>query len=301
MHDDFNSLRWKKELEKIPNVKELKMLLKEFSELDLSSKTIEEIKLEYDSRVGIIPGISNSVPPEIVKGVRLFRARKNVNYERENRNLISTYSYPVASFVNWNGRGNIKNAPVFYGADNVETANHEIEVSEQDIVSLAVWRMNPAKNVNFTGLILENLSEDNIWKGISQKQYDQMVKSCTEIGLDKVEELILINRVFAFWFVDEEFPYSKASWYANRCLYKLDGNDVLIYPSYATGRRNCCWAIHPNFVDNCMYLEKVIEYRINEIRDSKYAMSILSVAEMGITNLIWRKPVEEDLMMLIKQ
>jgi hypothetical protein len=94
-------------------------------------------------------------------------------------------------------------------------------------------------------------------------------------------------------FVSEKFPYSITSWLSDDLLYSHLKNDLILYPSVITNSHFCNLAIHPNFVDKYLTLEKVIQVGIEELSNQiTYSFGLFGTP--GRMNINWEKPTEEQ-------
>lgn len=302
MHEDFKTEEWKNLLKKLPKLEELKRLLREFSESDYSKNSVEEIEKEYFNKVNLYPGISRLITSNEVNLLKVFRIRKNINTDEHNICLASTFSYPSSSNCKRNGRANIPKHPVFYCSDNLNTSFLEVKPEPNDIMFVSYWKVQCDRESNFYPILANNLTETNPWKTFADSMYEKLIKSTKEVGEDKAEELTLLYNAFSYWFRTEDDPYSKTSWFSHKCLYKTNGIDFLVYPSYVTYQNTCSMAIHPNFVDNFLRLEKVVSFQLDEYKEtklndiitSKFKISITGIGKPSLTNINWSTPTKQE-------
>ena len=294
MHDDFNTEKWKNELEKLPKLEELKQALKEFSDTDFSNKPLEEIESAYFKKINIFPGHSGNYPPETIKLLKLIRVRNNVNLEKENIQLINTFSYPPSTFCTCNGRANTPKSPVFYCSDKKTTSFIEVKPKLNELMFMSFWSIQCDREVNFIPILSDNLSYNYYWKRYADKMMKQLIEQTIESGKDKSKELLLLYNTFANWFANEEEPYYKTSWIANKYLYKTNGIDFIVYPSFVKKQSTCAMAFHPNFIDNYLKLNKVISYKTIKIKNNIHEIQIVGIGKPSLTNINWTEPTEEE-------
>lgn len=295
MHEDFKTEQWRNELNTLLKIDELEKALREFSDIDFSGKNVDEIDKAYFSRIGLYPGVTKTITPSEVNILNVYRVRNNIDPRKENIGLSSTFGYPPSSICKWNGRANIEMNPVFYCSDDIKTSFREVRPESNQLAFVSYWKIECDRNVNFFPMLPNNLSEANPWKSFSDDIYKDMKKFNQQIGGDKAEELTLLHNVFSDWFTSEEEPYSKTSWISNKYLYNTNGIDFLLYPSFVNSQNTCCIAIHPNFVDNFMRLDKVISCRFIELKQGKLELSIAEIGKPSLTNLNWTKPTLDEI------
>ena len=95
------------------------------------------------------------------------------------------------------------------------------------------------------------------------------------------------------WLKDEIEPYPKSSWIAYKYLYEINEISFLFYPRASTLSKSTCLAIHPNFVDNFMKIEKIHTFTLIE----KGFMPGDTIYRNGI-KLNIRQTYEEEIMMI---
>ena len=95
-------------------------------------------------------------------------------------------------------------------------------------------------------------------------------------------------------FVIEEAPYPLTSWLADNFLYGENWIDVVLYPSVAGGQKDCNMAIHPNTVDNNIKFQKVIKFKVMEVKETTIAYKPISVGELKHQLIEWRKAEENE-------
>ena len=221
--------------------------------------------------------------------------KNKVNQEKENIQLASTFSYPPSTYCNCNGRANIPKCPVFYCSDDLETSFKEVKPQIGEKLFMSFWKINCDRKVNFSPILSNNLSPKNRWKPFSDSMFGEMIEFSNEIGIEKSEELVFLHNAISILFKSEGEPYYKTSWIANEYLYKMNGIDFIVYPSFVNAQNTCSMAFHHNFVDNYFRLEKVIFYKIISLDDREAKFEIISVGTPNLTNINWGAPTDEDL------
>lgn len=293
MHPDFKTKEWNQQLKNLPDLIALKRAFQDFSDIDFSGKTLEEIEKAYFERIGLWAGQSSQIDPPIINLLKVIRVRDKVG-PKENIQLASTFSYPLPQYCSKNGRANVANYPVFYGAADRLTASIEVKPNVGDIIYMGYWKINCDRKVNFAPILRENLPSNNIWKAFAETMLKKQIQFAKKIGMNKSAEIRLLHDQIASWFLNEELPYSKTSWIANKYLYAKGGMDFIVYPSFVTSHVTCSLAFHPNFVDKYFQLEKVFQFMVetNEI-PFKASTSLVGTPNSSGT-IIWDKAKDED-------
>ena len=238
-----------------------------------------------------------TIEKEKFNKLELFRSRLNINIEKEDINLVSTYSYPPPSFCIENGRANLKNKTVFYCSDEVVTAINESRPKNGDEVFLSIWKPITTRDIECSVCLPHNLNTKNRWSGIAKEVFEKLIKYYGEQAQSKSEHFIELNRFLTELFLNEKKPYSLTSMISNEHLYNGDGNswkDFLVYPSSATNSVYCNLAIHPNFVNSNLELVKVINLKIKGEVDKFFKFNIIKVGELKGNKMIWRANNSED-------
>jgi hypothetical protein len=116
---------------------------------------------------------------------------------------------------------------------------------------------------------------------------------------EKAAHLNLLNEFFCSLFSEEKPPYAISSWLSNNLLYSHRGIDMVLYPSSITNSYFTNIAIHPNFSDKHLQLEKVIQFKVNDINDKKMDYGIGLIGMPGTMNIEWREPTEKEIMEIV--
>lgn len=284
-------------LENLPSLDLLRMKINAFKEADKSTYSLKEIHTAFFEAVGIVPNAYNTIPPDTVNVLKLYRVRseKSIDFEKESIDMIRTFSYPPSIICATNGRANIKYKSVFYGADNKETAIAEAGLVSGDIGYLGIWQINSLRNSSFSAFLPSSIPLTNPLYRKGQEIHDQIVHHARRFTQNKVLEVEEIYKFIKDIFVTEKTPYSITSWFANDLLYDSNVVDFIIYPSRATFNQSCNFAFHPNYVDQFFILDKVFKIRIKEISEEGVEYSILEVGEIAKSRIQWRQVMKGDI------
>lgn len=268
--------------------------LKEFDKIDLSKKSSNEINDLFFRHIPFIPQTWFGQYIERFNKHTFYRVRKNIKENEEAINLISTYSYPSSKLCKSNGRANLKGKSIFYCSDNATTSIMERQLKVGDVGYLSVWKANAKREIRFQYCLPRHLRHDNKWNEIRLDIHpliDNYVKENYKAKGDFF--IVLINYLFQK-FVTEKAPYSLSSWLADRYLYGEEWIDILLYPSVAGGKKDCNMAIHPNTIEENIDFQKVIKFKVLEVRSDRIQYRPLSVGEVVNQNMKWRKIKESE-------
>lgn len=231
---------------------------------------------------------------------KMFRVRE---FEPiKNKDLFNEYSYPPSAFVG-DGRCNFKNHPVFYCSNNPVTS------------LLEVVRNTECKSKKFcisTWSIIDN-DENLIIESFLQSKLDplnafqELANNCIknidiafEKNINKDQKLGVME---FYKFLDSKFiedeDYSISAFLAHRRLY-ADHNyrsDIIIYPSVQTESKSVNFAIQPNFVDNCMKVERfyIAELDYYDKKTNKFGLTFSQYGRIEKNVILWRNIQPGDL------
>ena len=191
---------------------------------------------------------------------KLFRVREF--NQIKNKNLFCEYSYPPPHLTE-NGRCNFKNHPIFYCSNNPITSLLEV-IRDTDFKSkkycISTWSLID----NNKDFILGSFLQSKLHPINSFQQYaDGLIKKFDVTFENKLNVSQKLGIVEFHKFLDKKFiedsDYSLSAYLAHKKLYANHNlaNDMIIYPSVQTESKSVNFAIHPNFVDNCMTIERL--------------------------------------------
>ena len=224
---------------------------------------------------------------------RLFRVRE---FEPiKNKNLFGEYSYPPSAFVG-NGRCNFKNFPVFYCSSNPITALLEV-VRNTEYKSkkfcISVWTLLDNKQDFILGSFLQSeLHPSNAFRQLATNFLNNIDKAF-ENKLSHDQKLGVIE---FYKFIDKKFieddDYSISAYLSHQKLYANHNfaSDMIIYPSAQSESKSVNFAIQPNFVDNCMKVERFYILELNEFDNltDKFTITFSSYGKIEKNVILWR-------------
>ncbi|SDX36118.1 RES domain-containing protein [Flavobacterium degerlachei] len=247
----------------------------------------------------IFHNMTQIIKPKLLP-FKMFRVRE---YEPiKNKDLFNEYSYPPTDFVG-DGRCNFKKKPVFYCSNNPITALLEV-IRNTEYKSkkfcISTWSLiDNNEDLIIDNFLQSNLHPLNIFQNLANSQIE---------NIDKVFEQKLNNEqklgIIEFYkFLDSKFiedkDYSISSFLAHRRLY-ADHNfrsDIIIYPSVQTESKSVNFAIQPNFVDNCMKIERfyIVELDYYDKTSNKFSLTFSKYGKIEKNVILWRNLKLDDL------
>ncbi len=285
---------FKKILDQFPDFPVYQKHLQELEELDLKNFTQDQIHTAFYSRAILFPNKGITIPNNESNSKFVYRVRFNINENKEDLNLIRTFSYPDPSFCLFNGRANLKNKSVFYCADIPLTAFLESRPKNNDIGYMGKWQLKCHRDLTFIAFFPTDMPQKNYWYQMAIKQQQSMIGEISRIKSDKNQQLEYLFTFISNLFAYEQPPYSISSWIANRLFYNFNGIDFLVYPSSKLNSESCNLAFHPNFIDKYFQLISIIKFKINALSEKCADYGVISIGKPDQTNIEWYLPKEED-------
>jgi hypothetical protein len=285
------------ELTKFSSIEDLENNLNRLIQLDKSELSQEEIrKLIFDHAI-ILPNHYSVLPKEVINKLTVFRVRaeKTMDLEKEDLNLIRTYSYPNSANCLSNGRANIKYKTVFYCSDNQVTALAESNLEIGDIAYLGVWKTFADRDANYATYISTNIPAKNVWYNKGVDIHKQSTEYAKKYSNDKFEYLVRLQNFFSEIFLTEKKPYSLSSWVANNLLYGYNIVDFIVYPSFGTNHYSCNMAMHPNYVENNLKLDCVFKLLITGKTGESINFNVQKFGKLSKTSIIWKIPEQDEI------
>lgn len=274
---------------KFPPVDEYKERLNALKTFDFSLKTQGEIHRIFFEHSVMLPLFVSPLSAEEFGQRDLYRVRLNVNPSLENILLNTTFSYPPPNFCRVNGRANLKGKSVFYCSDSGLTAIYESKPKPGDTVVLSIWKVKADREVKAALFLPENIKNENHWSAEAKDLHNYLKNQIRFLNSEKDEQINLLNAFVCDRFVEESNPYALTSWLSDYALYRDFEIDLIVYPSFITGSVFCNLAIHPNFIDRFVRLEKLFQFKIESISIQTIDYALGLVGTPGPTNIIWKE------------
>jgi hypothetical protein len=269
----------------------------DFTEIKEYIKYLDQIFMKHFNG---IHNMMQIIKPKLFP-FKMFRVREFQPIN--NKDLFSEYSYPPAAFVG-DGRCNFKNYPVFYCSNNPVTSLLEV-VRNTKYTSkkfcISTWSLID----NDENLIIESFLQSKLHPlNAFQELASNYVRNIDKTFEYKINEEQKLGVIEFYKFLDSKFiedkDYSISAFLAHRRLY-ADHNyrsDIIIYPSAQTESKSVNFAIQPNFVDNCMKIERfhIIELDYYDEGTNKFEISFSKYGKIEKNVILWRdlKPGDLD-------
>lgn len=272
-------------------------------------KSIEEnSKLSFDELEKLFFRNVKHIPQMIGIDMSLDNAvyRVRVLSPEEDRNLISTYSYPPANLTRM-GRANIEGHPVFYCSLDQNTAIREtlLKNSKQGEFYLTKWEPFQPALARPTVFLFDdavNLKEGPLEMNKSfVKRLQRMGKKYHE---ETAQTMYYLFTQIGNLFIDDDWTAS--SFIAHNILYRNAQSNPLmssaiLYPSKESKMKSVNFAIAPGIVDKYFNLINVFHMRFNEDVDGELRLSVM---QKGIPDsnkkIIWKAPVFREKDIIVK-
>lgn len=276
-------------------IRKLRSHLRELKSCDLSNKTRQEISDIFDSYIFPLPVLTGIFPPNDFNRIKFYRVRLNVDLEKEDRNLIQTYAYPLPQFCKSNGRLNLKNKSIFYCSNHAITAIMESKPKAGETGYLTIWEGNTNRDMDCGILLPRNLRKENAWLFLSNGLFSYL-ESYIEKTFPK--KAAFFNETIDFisdLFLTENAPYHLTSFIADSLFYVDKPKDFVIYPSFENDSYSCNMAIHPNVVTEHLRFIKALKFTVVDDREDELYFTTGEVGELIGSRMNWRVANKEEL------
>jgi hypothetical protein len=284
--------KFRRNLESLPSLDAYKEQLTRLKSLDLSGKTIAEVRDIFFDHAGITPFSLNPIPGEAMERLELWRCRR-IDETKEDTRLMRTFSYPSAGHSNKVGRANLPGKPVFYGSDSHQAPVFESRPEDGEELFLAKWGFRCDRNVHMRIFLPEIIADGNPARQLALNFYIGMRRLINSVAPSRVEHIIELFRTIAHIYSTERDPYPISSWLSYETMYTYNPVDLILYPCFESQLHPCNFAIHPNFIDYYARLLKVARVRIKSVSgdglERKIVMEPLEVGEVIGSRIIWNK------------
>ncbi|WP_282041635.1 RES domain-containing protein [Winogradskyella flava] len=282
-----------------PDYEEYLKDLRTLESLDFGDKTSLEIYNLYYDYARILPTNFGTFSPEKFSKHTFFRARLNIDKEKEDITLAQTYSYPSSSLCKSNGRANLKYRSVFYCSNDSNTAIIETKPKIGDVGFLSVWKGKPRRNIKVGICLPHDLPEGNEWNLMAKDVFQYQIENLEPEAKDKHKHLIALYKFISRQFVVEKYPYPLTSMISYSMMFDDMWRDLIIYPSVVANSQFCNMAFHPNSVDENLEFQKVFRFKVVDmINNVPQYIPAKIVGEIKNTKMIWRDITYDELHML---
>lgn len=285
---------WAERLRKLVGITDIQDRMARIRSKDFSGRPHSVIRRYLQNQLVYLPFETTITRPYNIDRFPIYRARANIDENKENVNLARTFSYPNPTFCTSNGRANLSRFPVFYCSDVAGTAVAELRPKVDDIVFLSEWVIRCHRPNRHASFFPPTIDSPNPWITIAANKRKGRV-TFFEKYFGK-EATAKVDEIFSFLgelFLHENPPYSITSSIAFHLIYNRLV-DYIIYPSFITRAGSCNLAFHPNFVDEFFRIDRVFMLGIDKAEQHGAAVKVMAVAEYFQNFLAWREPREDE-------
>jgi hypothetical protein len=230
---------------------------------------------------------------DITLPFKFFRVRPLKEYK--NINLIREHSYPPINSCNKPQRLNLPNYPLFYSSDNPMTALMEVirnnGILTNESYCISSWKLRDSNGIKIIPFLYDDLPKGNPYREfgqISLKKTEEIFK--LKLNADKISAIKMMLMFYSKIFKKDEF-YSISSFLGHTHFYANHNfrADLFLYPSIQTQSQSTNIAIHPNCVDDKMFLKYLYVVKVKEIDFVKSAtINIQHFGEVKDGIIYWK-------------
>lgn len=264
--------------------------------MDHHIKVINDILCKY---FYIIPNLLYVHSEDKPLPLKFFRVRPLETFI--DTNLICEYSYKPIHLTTTLQRGNFPNKPVFYCSNDPATALIEVikdsTANKQSKFLISCWSIIRHERTKIIPFLFSDLPSRNDYELFGKWANDRM----PTIFNGKLSDSQLEGQKAYLDFLASTFltnNYSLSATLVHSMLYAPHNYaaDIFIYPSVRTELKSINMAIHPNFVDNNMRLDRVYSVSVSSINIKPGSINVVidSYAELDFEAIIWNDINQND-------
>lgn len=273
-----------------PDLETYKSNLTLLDKFDFSGHSVEDIYYKFFDLATTIPLCNKIFKPKEFNKYNFYRARLNLDKQKEDISLISTFSFPPTTVCTENNRANISTRTVFYCSDNPNSAIIECKPEKNSEGFLGIWKPVTNRDLKSGIFLPQDLPKENQWNIVAKNSYNHFINSSAE---DKnFEHLRALHHFVNFKFRYENKPYNITSMIGHEVLYGNVFHDFIIYSS-VNDNRYCNMAFHPNTVVENLRLEKVVQFKVIDVEKSIMKLGTL-VGHVENSRIVWKKRTKEE-------
>lgn len=269
-----------------------------FTEYDNIESFVKDIDKLLVNEFKILPDIKTRLNARSFK-LPIFRVRElNSNFDTR---LFAEHSYPPVNLTGY-GRCNLPKRPVFYAATNPLVALSEIvkQGNYQDKeFCISKWKIIESdKDIVVQSFDQMTLNKETIFNDLKSSLINRINEPFEgKLDEDQSRAILLLLEFLHQSFIDDN-NYTVSSYIANRALY-TDHNfptNIILYPSVQTKLNHINLAMHPNFVDNQLQIERLYKLKLNHLDIDKgiYNITLSRYAVIDNNSVIWKLITPED-------
>jgi hypothetical protein len=214
-----------------------------------------------------------------------------------NINLIREHSYPPINQCVNPQRANLPYHPVFYCSDNLHTCLFETirttfsEKKEREYC-ISLWKIRKKTKTVIAPFLLDLVDESNVYRQHAFKQiYDRLPDLVNEgIPADRIPGIIELMKFYSRVFVSDSADYPISSFLAHEYLYAAHSlrTDIFLYPSVIAELKTINMAVHPNFVDDNMYLAYLLIASVNYLSSGEVNVRVTKYGTVDNGRIEWK-------------
>ncbi len=225
--------------------------------------------------------------------MNFYRVRE-VN-QFKNIDLVCEHSYPPIAFTG-HGRCNFPHNPIFYSSNDPFISLSEVIRNNEyknKKYCISVWKIknDTSLQIKVNNFLYTDLHNKNIFKEILGADFES-IDNLFKDNLDHSQKegvKEFLKFIHSEFISDNNYGFSSALshdvFYASHTY----ATDILIYPSNQSNKLGVNFGIHPNFVDNSMFLHRlyIVEPSNIDIINSKFEITFIKYADVINNRFHW--------------
>jgi len=194
-----------------------------------------------------------------------YRARRYQDIK--NLNLISEYTYPPVAFCKTIQRANLPYHPVFYASNHALTTVSETihdNFTKNEVLAISRWRMHDTDPFVIMPILFHGLNPTHpFYSRVEEIKKNGIEEANPGITETQKQNFILVLKALSKEFFNSK-DYRVSASLAHSSLYSKGYQecDLILYPSIRTDGASVNFAVHPNFVENRVFMEEIYVIRI---------------------------------------
>jgi hypothetical protein len=130
---------------------------------------------------------------------------------------------------------------------------------------------------------------------MAMESFQDWQKHLPENLKPKMKHIEALNNFLSKKFVEENFPYHLTSMLGWELFYGQLWTDLIVYSSVVSNSKFCNIAIHPNSVNENLMFEKVIIFRVIDIKNNIPILQFRTeVGHLNNSKMEWRELSEQE-------
>lgn len=271
---------------------------KEGSNIESHVQQITDTFLDnFKTLVQLVQPIDNT---SSMSSLNFYRVRPLRDFK--DTGLICEYNYPPPHLSTKLQRCNYPSNPVFYCSNDIGAALMEVikdqKISNDERFLVSKWSIIDTRQIKLTSYLSNNFNEQNDFD-LGRLMINKFLESNgNNLTNSQKEGLELYTKYLAEIFTSDNNYHISAA-LAHGLLYSehpLTPN-ILFYPSIQAEHKALNMAIHPNFVDNNMILEKIYLISVNNISTEtwQFSINIEKYATIVNSEIVWWNIFPDDI------